>query len=44
MSLEARKEQIDKDIKANKIILFMKGDKDAPQCGFSAQVVHIYRI
>ena len=41
MSLEARKEQIDKDIKANKIILFMKGDKDAPQCGFSAQVVHI---
>ena len=41
MSLDARKEQIDQDIKANDIILFMKGDKLGPQCGFSAQVVQI---
>lgn len=25
----------------NPVLLFMKGSKEAPQCGFSAQVVHI---
>lgn len=34
-------EKIENLIKENTIILFMKGNKDAPQCGFSAQVVHI---
>lgn len=28
-------------ISKNKILLFMKGDKDSPMCGFSAQVVQI---
>ena len=34
-------EKIQADIDANSILLFMKGNKMAPQCGFSAQVVHI---
>jgi len=28
-------------VDANKVILFMKGNPDAPQCGFSAQVVGV---
>jgi len=28
-------------IKSNKVVLFMKGNKTAPQCGFSAQVASI---
>ena len=39
--LEQTKTQIENDIKENKVMLFMKGDKQAPQCGFSGQVVHI---
>ena len=41
MTEQIIKNQIEEDIKANKILLFMKGNKMAPQCGFSAQVVHI---
>ena len=33
--------QIEKDISDNKVMLYMKGTKDFPQCGFSAQVVNI---
>lgn len=32
-------DKIKKDIETNPIILFMKGTKEAPMCGFSAQVV-----
>ncbi|WP_455465494.1 Grx4 family monothiol glutaredoxin [Bartonella sp. B39] len=32
---------IDNEIKKNDVILFMKGTPDAPQCGFSGQVVQI---
>lgn len=39
--LEETKTQIKKDIDNNDIILFMKGSKEMPQCGFSARVVHI---
>lgn len=35
------KEQIQTDISAHKIVLYMKGDRQSPQCGFSAQVVQI---
>tara|TARA_Y100001970_G_C13774776_1_gene622310 strand:- start:108 stop:425 length:318 start_codon:yes stop_codon:yes gene_type:complete len=35
------KEQIEKEIKENRIMVYMKGNKMAPQCGFSGQVVHI---
>ena len=34
-------ESIAKDIKENRIVLFMKGDKMMPLCGFSGRVVHI---
>ena len=35
------KEKIIKDIKDNKIILYMKGNKEMPMCGFSNSVVKI---
>jgi monothiol glutaredoxin len=34
-------QRIDQTVKANDVILFMKGTHMAPQCGFSATVVHI---
>jgi monothiol glutaredoxin len=34
-------EQIKKEVETYPIILFMKGNKLMPQCGFSAQVVHV---
>ena len=34
-------EQIKNDIEKNPIILYMKGTKDMPLCGFSNQVVQI---
>ena len=37
------KQQIEKDIKDNKVMLYMKGTPEAPQCGFSAQVVSILK-
>ena len=39
--INAKKEEIKADITANKIMLYMKGNKDMPMCGFSNQVVHI---
>jgi len=36
-------EQIKSEIENNKIILFMKGTPDSPQCGFSAATVQILR-
>jgi monothiol glutaredoxin len=35
--------QIEELIKKNKVVLFMKGNKHFPQCGFSAQVVQILK-
>ena len=32
---------IDETVKNNKVVLFMKGSADFPQCGFSSAVVHI---
>ena len=37
------KEQIINDIKNNTIILYMKGTKDMPMCGFSSSVVQILK-
>lgn len=34
-------DKIDQIIKDNKVVLFMKGTADFPQCGFSGKVVHI---
>ncbi|XGA08095.1 MAG: Grx4 family monothiol glutaredoxin [Wolbachia endosymbiont of Xenopsylla cheopis] len=33
--------QIEKDVKENDVVLYMKGSKDYPQCGFSLAVVSI---
>ncbi|KAH7293748.1 hypothetical protein KP509_28G040600 [Ceratopteris richardii] len=38
------KEQIDADIKANPVMLYMKGVPGAPQCGFSAMATQILQI
>ncbi len=42
MSLDAVKEQISNDIQNNQVVVYMKGNKMAPMCGFSAQVVAIF--
>jgi len=34
-------EQIKKDIKSNSVMLYMKGTKVMPMCGFSATVINI---
>lgn len=36
-------QEIEQTIKQNKVVLFMKGTKDFPQCGFSAVVVQILK-
>ena len=33
------RKKIEETISANKVVLFMKGTKNFPQCGFSARVV-----
>lgn len=38
---QALNERIKKEITDNPIMLYMKGDKTFPQCGFSARVVEI---
>jgi monothiol glutaredoxin len=35
------KNRLDDLVKKNRVLLFMKGDRSFPQCGFSAQVVQI---
>ena len=41
MDLSAKKQEISEDINKNRVLLYMKGNKMAPQCGFSAQVVQV---
>lgn len=36
-------EQIRSDIQSNDVVLYMKGTPEAPQCGFSAQVVRVLK-
>jgi monothiol glutaredoxin len=36
-------EQIDELVKSNKVVLFMKGTRMFPQCGFSARAVDIFK-
>jgi len=38
------KEKIIQEINGNKIILFMKGSKEMPMCGFSATIVKILSL
>ncbi|OGX30494.1 MAG: monothiol glutaredoxin, Grx4 family [Omnitrophica WOR_2 bacterium RIFCSPHIGHO2_01_FULL_48_9] len=41
--MSSAREQIEKDVKENKVMLYMKGTPDAPMCGFSAQVVNVLK-
>ena len=41
MSTEAVTAWIDSQVKNNDVVLFMKGTKDFPQCGFSGRVAQI---
>ena len=41
MTIEEMKSKIAADVKENPVVLFMKGNKEFPQCGFSARVVQI---
>ncbi len=43
MSELSTKDRIAKLIQDHPVMLFMKGDKDEPMCGFSAQVVAILK-
>ena len=40
---EDLKERIENDIKKNKVMLYMKGTPEEPQCGFSAQVISVLK-
>lgn len=37
------KQEIDQLVKGHKVVLFMKGSKMMPQCGFSARAVQVLR-
>lgn len=39
MDREEALKKIDQEVKSNKIVIYMKGNADAPRCGFSAQAV-----
>lgn len=41
MLSEELKKQIENDIKNNKVVIFMKGTPQEPQCGFSMRAVQI---
>ncbi len=41
MTNDPSHQQIEQEVKNNKIVIFMKGLPQAPQCGFSAKVVEI---
>ena len=36
-------EKIEKEIKSNKVVLFVKGSPEAPQCGFSAATMELFK-
>ena len=35
--------QIDKEVKSHKILLYVKGTKDQPQCGFSKATIDLFK-
>jgi monothiol glutaredoxin len=36
-------ERIEKEIKSHKVVLFVKGTPQAPQCGFSAATMELFK-
>jgi monothiol glutaredoxin len=43
MMREEIRKKIESQINQNKILIYMKGTKEMPQCGFSAKVVEIFK-
>jgi monothiol glutaredoxin len=43
MNEQEVKDWIGKQVAANDVVLFMKGTKEAPQCGFSMQVAQVLK-
>jgi monothiol glutaredoxin len=41
--MEEMKNKIQEQVKAHKIVIYMKGTTDFPQCGFSAQAIQVLR-
>ena len=41
MTMTDAKTQIDEQVKANDVVLYMKGTKTMPQCGFSSRVAGV---
>ncbi|MBK9293515.1 MAG: Grx4 family monothiol glutaredoxin [Oligoflexia bacterium] len=41
--LESLKKKVEKQVKENKIIIYMKGTADFPRCGFSSQAVNVLK-
>ena len=39
---DATVERIEKEIKSHKVVLFVKGTPQAPQCGFSAATMELF--
>ena len=37
------KDQIQKTISENKVVIYMKGNKDFPQCGFSGATIRVLK-
>ena len=35
--------QIDSEVRSHKILMYVKGTKDAPQCGFSAATIALFK-
>ncbi len=42
MTAEEATAQIDADVKAHKVLIFLKGTRTAPMCGFSAAVIDVF--
>ena len=40
---ESAIERIEKEIKSNKVVVFVKGTPAAPQCGFSAATIELFQ-
>lgn len=43
-STTAAKPNIGELVKKNKVVVFMKGNPEAPKCGFSNAVVQVFRM
>ena len=43
MTLDEATKMIDQEIKANDVVVFMKGTPEFPMCGFSGRVVSIFQ-